>query len=299
MEKKELTITDVVFIIAPRINAAGRMKHGNYAVSLLTETDIEKAEVSAIQINAFNSERKDLDQQITKEALALIEETHEQERFTTVVYKEHWNKGVIGIVASRLIETYFRPTIVFTKSGDTLTASARSVSGFDVYKALESCKEHLLQFGGHKYAAGLTIAEKDYKAFKFAFEEVVSSTIETRSLHPELKIDTSIDFSSITPKFYRVLKQLAPFGPGNMKPIFMSEGVSDNGQGRCVGENKDHLRLLLSQNSIGPIVGIGFGLGDKLNIIKEGTPFKIAYTIDENHWNGVTSLQLVIKDIKQ
>ncbi len=299
VKKPTMTITDVVFIIAPRINAAGRMKHGNYAVSLLTEADPKKAEVSAIQINAFNTERKNLDQQITKEALAQIEEKHEEERFTTVVYNENWNKGVIGIVASRLIEAYYRPTIVFTKSGDTLTASARSVSGFDIYEALESCSEHLLQFGGHKYAAGLTIGEKDYHDFKEAFEDVVSRTIETKSLHPELKIDTSIDFSSINPKFYRVLKQLAPFGPGNMKPVFLSEGIHDTGQGRCVGENKDHLRISVTQNDIGPIVGIGFGLGDKLGIIKGNAPFKIAYAIDENHWNGVTSLQLVIKDIKE
>jgi len=299
VKKPSMTITDVVFIIAPRINAAGRMKHGNYAVSLLTETDLKNAEKSAIQINSFNSERKELDQRITKEAMALIEDKNEQERFTTVVYNEHWNKGVIGIVASRLIETYYRPTIVFTKSGDSLTASARSVRGFDVYKALESCSDHLLQFGGHKYAAGLTIAEKDYMAFKDAFEEVVSKTIETKSLHPEIKIDTTLDFSSINPKFYRVLKQMAPFGPGNMNPVFMSEGVKDNGQGKCVGENKDHLRTLLSQNSIGPIAGIGFGLGSKYDIINGGTPFKIAYAIDENHWNGVTSLQLVVKDIKE
>lgn len=298
VNRPSLTITDVVFIIAPRINAAGRMKHGNYAVSLLTETDQSKAEVSAIQINTFNSERKTLDQRITKEALAQIEDQNEQERYATVVYNEHWNKGVIGIVASRLIETYYRPTIVFTKSGDTLTASARSVSGFDVYKALESCSEHLLQFGGHKYAAGLTITEKGFKTFKEAFEDVVSKTIESTSLHPELKIDSALEFSNINPKFYRVLKQLAPFGPGNMKPIFMSEGVLDNGQRKCVGENKDHLRILVTQNSYGPFAGIGFGLGNKLETIKGDDPFKIAYTIDENHWNGVTSLQLVIKDIK-
>ena len=277
VQKPSLNITDVVFIIAPRINAAGRMKHGNYAVSLLIETDRKKAEEAANQ----------------------IEEQNEQEKFTTVVYNENWNKGVIGIVASRLIETHYRPTIVFTKSGDTLTASARSVSGFDVYRALESCSDHLLQFGGHKYAAGLTIAEKKYQTFKDAFEHVVSQTIETQSLHPELKIDTTLTFNSINPKFYRVLKQLAPFGPGNMRPVFMSDGVRDNGYGNCVGENKDHLRVQLMQDGNGPFAGIGFGLGDKLDIIKGDKPFKIAYAIGENHWNGVTNLQLDIKDIKE
>ena len=299
LNKPVLTITDVVFIIAPRINAAGRMKHGNHAVTLLIENNSDLANEYAALINEFNRERKEIDQRTTVEALEQIEKNKEQERYTTVVYDEHWNKGVIGIVASRLIETYYRPTIVFTKGGDKLAASARSVRGFDVYKALEACSEHIEQFGGHKYAAGLTLYEKDLAAFKEQFEKVVSESIDPALLHPEIMIDIQLDLNEITPKFYRVLKQLAPFGPGNMSPVFMTEGVQDTGYGKCVGEEKDHLRIMATQDGIGPFVGIGFGLGEKLDLIKNNSPFKIAYSIDENHWNGVTSLQLKLKDIKE
>jgi len=299
LKKDKLTITDVVFIIAPRINAAGRMKHGNHAVTLLVENNLEQAIEYAIQINDFNTERKEIDKQTTIEALAEIEKNEEQERFTTVVYKENWNKGIIGIVASRLTENYYRPTIVFTKSGEKLAASARSVRGFDVYKALEGCSEHIEQFGGHKYAAGLTLFEKDLEAFKEQFEKVVSETIDPVLLNPEIKIDVQLDLKEITPKFYRILKQLAPFGPGNMKPVFMADGVQDTGYGKCVGEEKDHLRIMAAQHGAGPYVGIGFGLGGKIELIKNKQPFKIAYSLDENHWNGVTSMQLKLKDIKK
>ena len=231
VKKEELTITDVVFIVAPRINAAGRMKHGDYAVTLLTETDINLAITYASEIEEFNLDRRETDKQITKEALKQIEAQNEQKKFTTVVYDETWHKGVIGIVASRLIETYYRPTLVFTKSGDRLAASARSVSGFDVYNALEACAEHIEQFGGHKYAAGLTLKEENYKAFKQAFEDVVSKTIDKNQLTPEIKIETQIDLKDITPKFYRILKQFMPFGPGNMTPIFMTENLNYTGYG--------------------------------------------------------------------
>ena len=298
IKKEELSITDVVFIVAPRINAAGRMKHGNHAVTLLTETNYNQAEKFAIEIDSFNTERRETDEQITREALEQIERQKEQERFTTVVYHETWHKGVIGIVASRLIETYYRPTLVFTKSGDKLAASARSVSGFDVYNALEACSEHIEQFGGHKYAAGLTLREENYEAFKQAFEDEVSKTIDRSLLTPEIKIDDELNLEDITPKFYRILKQFAPFGPGNMTPIFMSQNVYDTGYGKCVGEDESHLRVTLNQKGNEKIVAIGFGMGDKYNLTTNRKPFKIVYSIDENHWNGTTSLQLKLRDLK-
>lgn len=297
VKKETLTVTDVVFIIAPRINAAGRMKHGQYAVNLLTETDLETAISYAEEIEAFNTDRRDADKRITEEALQQIEEQKEQENFTTVVYNENWHKGVIGIVASRLTETYYRPTLVFTKSGDKLAASARSVKGFDVYNALEACSEHLEQFGGHKYAAGLTIKEENYESFKRAFEEVVSSTIEKHMLTPEISVDTEINLDTITPKFYRILSQFAPFGPGNMTPVFMSSDLRDTGYGKCVGEDDKHLRVTVIQNG-NKLTGIGFGLGNKIDLILNRKPFKAAYSIDENHWNGNVSIQMKLRDLK-
>ena len=298
VKKDTLSITDVVFTIAPRINAAGRMKHGQYAVNLLTEINLEKAVQLAEEIEAFNTDRRDADKRITEEALQQIEEQKKQKNFTTVVYHATWHKGVIGIVASRLIETYYRPTLVFTKSGDRLAASARSVKGFDVYNALEACSEHIEQFGGHKYAAGLTLKEENYLAFKQAFESVVSSTIEKHMLTPEVTVDTDITLNSITPKFYRILSQFAPFGPGNMSPVFMSTDLKDTGYGKCVGEDDKHLRVTVTQNG-NKLVGIGFGLGDKINLILNSKPFKATYSIDENHWNGSVSLQLKLRDIKE
>ena len=298
VNKSTLTITDVVFIIAPRINAAGRMKHGNHAVRLLVESDLEKAAQWASEIELFNADRKDADKQITKEALAQITKASEQENNTTVVYKEHWHKGVIGIVASRLIETYYRPTLVFTKSGDKLAASARSVKGFDVYNALEGCAQYIEQFGGHKYAAGLTLLEKDYPDFKAQFEKVVSKTIDPKLLNPEINIDAQLDLVAITPKFHRILKQFAPFGPGNRQPVFMTENLKDTGYGKCVGADKTHLRLTVKQVNSKAIVGIGFGLGDKKDTACSDTSFKAVYCIDENLWQGKVSLQLRIKDIQ-
>lgn len=297
IKKEELTITDVVFIVAPRINAAGRMKHGNHAVTLLTETDYNLAVQFALEIDQFNSDRREADQRITEEALQQILSKNEQTRFTTVVYNETWHKGVIGIVASRLTETYYRPTLVFTKSGDKLAASARSVSGFDVYNALEACSGYIEQFGGHKYAAGLTIKEENYEAFKQAFEDEVSKTIDKTLLTPEIKIDLKIDLKEITPKFYRIISQFAPFGPGNMTPIFMSENLRDTGYGKCVGENDKHLRITTTQTGNEKFVAIGFGLGDKIDLISNKKPFKAVYSIDENEWNGNVSLQLKLRDI--
>jgi single-stranded-DNA-specific exonuclease len=299
IKKETLTITDVVFVIAPRINAAGRMKHGQYAVDLLTETNVKTAQLYAQEIEDFNTDRREADKQITIEALQQIEDNNEQNRVTSVVYQEDWHKGVIGIVASRLIETHYRPTLVFTKSGEKLAASARSVKGFDVYNALEACAEHIEQFGGHKYAAGLTLKEEDYEAFKQKFEEVVENTIDKRLLTPEISIDTQIELNEISPKFYRILSQFAPFGPGNMSPVFMSGNLKDTGYGKCVGEDDIHLRITVKQPKSNKIVCIGFGLGDKLSLIKDKKIFKAAYSIDENEWQGNVSLQLKLRDIKE
>ena len=298
VHKKVLTITDVVFIIAPRINAAGRIKHGNAAVQLLTEANFEQALEFAKAINQYNTERRVLDAQITIEALLQIEENKEKEQFTSVVFNETWHKGVIGIVASRLIETYYRPTLVFTKSGNKLAASARSVKGFDVYKALEQCSEFIEQFGGHKYAAGLTLDPEMYTAFKNKFEEVVKNTIDKELLIPEITIDASLELSDISPKFFRILQQMGPFGPQNMKPVFSTTSVRDNGYGKTVGADKSHLKLNIIYGADKKTYNaIGFGLGNKMKFIQNN--FDIAYSLDENEWNGRTSLQLLLKDIKK
>ena len=296
-KKTELTITDVVFIIAPRINAAGRMKHGNYAVELLTEMDFDAAAEFAASIEIFNADRKELDKKITDEAIIQIIDNEEEKGFSTVVYQEDWHKGVIGIVASRLIEKYYRPTLVFTKSGDMLAASARSVKGFDVYNALQECEEFIEQFGGHKYAAGLTLRPENYTNFKDKFEEVVKRTIDTKLLTPEISVDAAIDFSEITPKFFRIIQQMAPFGPLNMKPVFSSTSVRDNGYGKQVGANNAHLKLNLFQgDNKKTFNAIGFNLGTKMEFVQND--FNVAYALDENEWNGHKTLQLVLKDIK-
>ena len=297
INKKKLTITDVVFIIAPRINAAGRIKHGNYAVELLTEMNYEAALDFAASIEKFNLERKELDKKITHEALQQIESANEKEKFSTVVYSENWHKGVIGIVASRLIESFYRPTLVFTKSGNKLAASARSVRGFDVYEALNECSEFIEQFGGHKYAAGLTLDPKNYSAFKNKFEEVVKATIDKKLLIPEITIDLELELSEITPKFFRILQQMGPFGPQNMKPVFKTTSVRDNGYGKTVGADKSHLKLSIIDGADKKTYNaIGFGLGNKIKSIKGD--FDIAYSLDENEWKGNTSIQLILKDLK-
>jgi single-stranded-DNA-specific exonuclease len=299
MKKQIMTITDVVFIIAPRINAAGRMKHGNHAVTLLTETNLEQAQIYAGEIEQYNADRKEADKTITQEALNQIIENQEENCKTTVVYQEDWHKGVIGIVASRLTETYYRPTLVFTKSGDKLAASARSVKGFDVYNALHECAEYIEQFGGHKYAAGLTLLPEQFEGFKACFEKVVARSCEANLLIPEISIDAAIDLADITPKFYRILKQFSPYGPGNMHPTFMTENLVDTGQGKKVGADKTHLKISVTQNGHGkPIGGIGFNIGDKYDLITNKKPFKAAYVLDENEWNNRISLQLRLKDIK-
>jgi single-stranded-DNA-specific exonuclease len=298
VKKKVLTITDVVFIVAPRINAAGRVKHGNEAVALLTEYNLEQAEQFASEIEQHNSDRKELDKQITKEALLQIEENNEQNRFSTVVYQENWHKGVIGIVASRLVEKYYRPTIVFTKSGDKLAASARSVKDFDVYNALEACAEHLEQFGGHMYAAGMTLKEENYENFKNAFENEVKKTIPPDLLIPEISVDLEMNFSDLDEKFMRILKQFEPFGPENMTPVFLSKKVIDSGYAKTLGNDAEHLKAFVKQNNSPNFNAIGFGLGDKIDVVKNRNPFEAVYVLEENEWNGTVSLQLQLRDVR-
>lgn len=298
VKKKVLTITDVVFIIAPRINAAGRIKHGNEAVALLTEYDLDQAEIFASEIEQHNSDRKDLDKQITIEALDQIEINEETDKFTTVVYNENWHKGVIGIVASRLIETYYRPTIVFTKSGDKLAASARSVKDFDIYNALEASAEHLEQFGGHMYAAGMTLKEENYQKFKNAFEKVVSETIHLDLLTPEILIDAEINLTDINDRLVRLLSQFEPFGPENMTPTFITKNLKDTGYAKQLGKEEEHLKLFVKQNNSLGFGAIGFGLGNKLDLVKNQNSFDAVYCIDENEFNGNVTVQLRLKDLK-
>ena len=298
IDKKTLNITDVVFGIAPKINAAGRLKHANYAVEILIETDKDKAKKMADAINELNNDRKELDRKITEEALIQIAKEVTKGAYTTVVYDPDWHKGVIGIVASRLIETHYRPTIVFTKSGDSLTASARSVKGYNLYNALETCSGFIEQFGGHKYAAGLTIKPENLNAFKKCFEKVVATTIKPENRLREILVDSEIFLSEISFKSYRILEQMAPFGPGNMHPVFAASGLRDNGMGKKVGKDKTHLKLSVIEGANKQTYnGIGFGLGAEFPLIQK--PFKIVFTIDENHWNGNVSLQLKVRDIKQ
>lgn len=298
VKKKVLTITDVVFIVAPRINAAGRIKHGNEAVALLTEYNIQQAEQFASEIEQHNSDRKELDKQITKEALLQIQENNEQVRCSTVVYQENWHKGVIGIVASRLVENYYRPTIVFTKSGDKLAASARSVKDFDVYNALEACAEHLEQFGGHMYAAGMTMLPENYENFKNAFEKVVAATIHPDLLIPEIAYDAEINLSDLNPKLMRVLKQFEPFGPENMTPLFLAKNLMDSGYAKTLGGDDEHLKVFAKQGNSENFNAIGFGLGKKLDIVKNKNKFDGIFSLEENEWKDTVTLQLQLRDIR-
>ena len=295
--KQTLDISDVVFVLAPRINAAGRIRHGDEAVRLLTEFDLDQALEVANEIEAYNAHRKTLDKEITQQALQQILDNAEEDRFTTVVYREDWHKGVIGIVASRLIENYYRPTLVFTKSGDKLAASARSVRDFDVYQALEACAEHLEQFGGHAFAAGMTIRADRFDAFKTAFEEQVRRTIDPEKLIPEITIDMALDLSGIDQKFVNILKQFEPFGPGNMNPVFAAKGLFDTGFGRTIGQDGKHLKLYVKQGSR-QFPAIGFGLADRLPLTENRQPFEAAFCVEESEWNGNRYIQLRLKDIR-
>lgn len=298
LKRKKLSITDVVFVIAPRINAAGRIKHGHEAVALLTEYDLDQAEIFAAEIEKHNADRKELDQQITAEALLQIQQNQEQDKYTSVVYSPDWHKGVIGIVASRLTETYYRPTIVFTQSGDKLAASARSVKDFDLYQALEACSAHLVQFGGHMYAAGMTLQRENYTVFKEAFEAEVRKTILPEMREPSLEVDLVINLDEVTPKLYRILQQFEPFGPQNRTPVFLTRGLIDTGFAKKIGQDQTHLRLYVRQNGAPSFGAVGFGLADKLELIENKKKFDAVYCIEENEFNGQVSLQLRVKDIQ-
>ena len=298
VKNKIYTISDVVFTLAPRINAAGRIKHGNYAVALLSEFDQEQALQFAADIEQFNADRKVLDQFITQEALAQIIQNKEENAATTVVFQADWHKGVIGIVASRVIETYHRPTLVFTQSGEYYAASARSVPGFDVYEALEACAEHLVQFGGHKYAAGLSLKPENYAAFKQAFEKVVQATLPTEMETPEIEIDAEIELAQITPKLMRILKQFEPFGPQNLAPVFLTKNLRDTGYAKPIGADQTHLKLQVVQGNSERFGAIGFGLSDKLSLVNQRQSFEAVYCLEENDWNNTVSIQLRIKDIQ-
>ena len=295
-KQSAISLTDLVFRVAPRINAAGRMKHGTYAVDLLLSESIGEATNRAEEIEGFNENRKALDREITQQALIQIEESEQTNNASTVVYDPNWHKGVIGIVASRLIETHYKPTVVFSRSGDVLTASARSVRDFDLYAALSECQDYMIQFGGHKYAAGLTIRPEQYVGFCKRFEKVVSKLIQPEQKERTLLIDMEIPITEITPKFFRIVNQMAPFGPGNMRPVLLSKRVKDRGNAKLVGSNKTHLKcsFVAGNQSIN---AIGFGLGNALEVI-QSSESDIAYVVDENEWNGETSLQLILKAIK-
>ena len=290
---KELTITDVVFGIAPRINAAGRIDHAKKAVEILVETDYEKAKSFADGIEENNKTRRTLDQSITKEALEMINENKK----STVVFSENWHKGVVGIVASRLIETHYKPTIVLAEKDDILTGSARSVHDFDLYEAISKCSHLCEKFGGHKYAAGLSIKKENLQEFINAFEIAVSETITDDQLSPKIEIDMEIDINNVDDKLFRIIKQFSPFGPQNLSPFFVSRNVVDNGYGKQIGADKSHLRINAKTTS-GSLAGIGFGMGEFFKSIKDYQEFDICYTINENEWNGRKSLQLMIRDLQ-
>ena len=292
---KSFTISDVVFGLAPRINAAGRIEHGAKAVELMVQEDIELAKEKAQAINQHNLKRRELDQSITEEASQMIVTGAK----STVVFHPDWHKGVVGIVASRLIESYYRPTIVLTENNGKLVGSARSVKGFDVYDAIDACSEYVEQFGGHKYAAGLTLKKENLEAFTAKFESIVAETIKEEMLIPQVSIDAVLSISDIDHKLYRILKQMAPFGPENMSPVFMSKQVVDRGYGRKIGQEKTHLKLSVTDTNRSQFLDcIGFGMAEKFELIKGGQQFDIAYALEENEWNGNVNLQLRLKDIR-
>jgi single-stranded-DNA-specific exonuclease len=297
--KRKLSISDIVFIFAPRINAAGRIDHGKFAVELLTSTDEKIAYAAAEAINKNNTDRREIDQSITIQAMEKVFALPDAEkRKSTVVFDENWHKGVVGIVASRLIEKYYRPTIVLTESNGKVSGSARSVKDFDVYEAIEACSELLVQFGGHKYAAGLTMEKENVGKFVDRFEKEVSARITEEMLVPEVEIDLELPIASIEMDLLTELKKFGPFGPGNMAPVFLSKGVVERGWARVVGEN--HLKCDLIDPKFPARIypAIGFNLGEYLAQISNKKEFNVCYTIEENEWNGKVTLQLNLKDVR-
>jgi single-stranded-DNA-specific exonuclease len=297
---REITISDIVFKIGPRINASGRMKQASEVVELLVSGDHTFAKEKSDTINDYNNDRKDLDKYITDEAIALIgSDDRYKARKSIVVHKADWHKGVIGIVASRLTEEFYKPTIVLANSNGLASGSARSVPGFDIYKAIDSCRDLLETFGGHMYAAGLSMKEENILLFTERFEKYVSENILEEQTYPQIDIDAVLQFNDITPKFFRVLKQFAPFGPGNMKPIFASIKVLDFGTSRLVGKEQEHLKLeLIDTSSENVMNGIAFRMHEYNAHLKALNPLDICYTLEENNFNGNTTIQLMIRDIK-
>lgn len=301
IENKEITVDDIVFKIGPRINAAGRIESGKNAVELLIAEDETYAFSMSEKINAFNNTRKSIDTNITTEAMKLIANSPEMKGlYSTVLYNPLWHKGVIGIVASRLIESYYRPTVILTESNGFATGSARSVDGFDLYQAIDACSDLLENFGGHMFAAGVTLKPENVSKFRERFEEFVSNNIKKDQLVPSIEIDGQMELKEISPKFYRILKQFQPFGPANMSPIFLTKNVVDNGCGRVVGNTNEHLKLELIQEAepFRMYPAIGFQLAHHYKFIKKGNPFDICYSIEENEFRGNTTLQIRLRDIK-
>ena len=299
--KKQLSIEDIVFKIGPRINAAGRMETGSKAVELLISNDVKQASIISKEINNFNTERRTIDREITSEAMKMI--AGDQKKIsskTTVLYDPDWKKGVIGIVASRLIETYYRPTVILTESNGFATGSARSVQGYDLYQAIEACSDLLESFGGHMFAAGLTLKKENIGEFSERFENYVASTITKDQLMPTIDIDIELSFSEITEKFYDFISMFCPFGPENMSPVFVSYNIRDFGSGRRVGKSREHLKLDLFQGSDTTKIlpAIAFGQANHFEHIKAGQPIDICYSIEMNEFRGKQNLQLNIKDIK-
>lgn len=292
--QKKLTINNVVFVIAPRVNAAGRMDDAKKAVQLFVEDDYNKALEFAEMLHSDNTDRKEADSNITFEALELINaDILLQNKKTTVVFKDHWHKGVVGIVASRLIETYYRPTVVLTESSGIATGSARSVPGFNLYEAIHACREYLLGYGGHFAAAGLSLLPENVEAFANKFEDIVATTIPAHLLIPEIIIDTEISFAGLTQNFYNIICQMEPFGPENMRPVFIAKNVQDTGYSKIVKEQ--HIRFVVKQDKFS-FTGIGFNLAAKFELLKN--PVDIVFTLDENEWNGNVSLQLKVIDLR-
>lgn len=302
LDPGHVTIDDIVFKIGPRINAAGRMESGRMAVELLTAADDQTAFRIGNAINDNNNERKSIDREITQEALNMVVEGHAlASGHATIVYNPDWNKGVVGIVASRLVEAYYKPTVVLTKSNGLVTGSARSVRGFDLYASIENCADLLENFGGHVYAAGLTLKEENLEEFSRRMDAYVGEHSTDEMLTPVIDIDSKLDFSRITPKFLRILKQFQPFGPGNSTPVFRTDNVYDAGNGRLVGGGGSHIRLDLIQEDqpYHPIPAIAFNMAGFYDHIKSGNPVDICYSIVENYYRGSSSLQLRIKDMKE
>jgi single-stranded-DNA-specific exonuclease len=287
-------MVNLVFAIAPRVNAAGRMDDARKVVHLFTAQTAEDAIVYAGQLHADNSDRKEADNSITEEALSILEnDTAYIARRSTVLYQPHWHKGVVGIVASRLIERFYRPTIVLTRSGEVISGSARSVNGFNVYEAIHACREHLLAYGGHFAAAGVTLHPDQVEAFTLKFEEVVASTIQPNSLRPELIVDAELPLEAIRPGLFNIIEQMQPFGPGNVQPVFVARRLLDRGS-RIVKEQ--HIRFCLRQGSQ-QADGIGFGLAAKFGLLQSGKPVDVIFTLEENEWNNIRSLQLKVIDL--